>query len=832
MAAYGMSWLMMYMSTTHPPLPELLAPAGSPDALEAALAAGADAVYLGGTHFNARMNAHNFDAAALREAVTHAHRIGGRVYLTLNTLVWDRELPDALAAAYEAAAIGVDALIIADPGAAALIHRAIPGLPLHASTQMSGHNAAMGHALAPLGFSRFVIARETRLSDIATAVRSTPLEVEVFIHGALCVSHSGQCLFSSVVGGRSGNRGECAQPCRLPYGCAGIEPSPAVDARRHPRSLRMGGKTRPASRPSRDTESASYPLSLKDLTLASHVPDLIQSGVASLKIEGRMKSPGYVAGVTAMWRRLLDEHRAATPDELGALEDLFSRGGFTDGYQTGRIDAHMMGVRSESDKERTAGAERAALHAVAKCPPHLPAAMTCTVTAGSPATLTVTAPLYRQGNRDPHMGVHPPVPVTALDTADAVTVTVTDSEAATADSDTVGLTAATVEKQLTRTGGTPYRIASLRVTIQPTADGTPPALPLSRLNALRRSALEALDQARLAALPRPVAADASPLSASKAAATVRTVTDELLCACMSASATPLPDRAESSSPMRTARFHTAEQITLDAAAEFDILYLPLGRPFPSHVPVDRRGILLPPVVFDHETAAIRRALASALAAGIRHVMVGNLGHLPLLQEVIATDTQAAPIRIHGDFRFNVANTLMAARLLSWGMDDLLLSPELTLPRMRDISLSLARPADTEQTAARTQASVLGRTGTIVYGRLPLMLLEKCAIRAAYRHMNPSDVCRTVCARHAAVLRDRMGKQFPILRESAADGQGHRNIVYNSLPLAMSDRADDLARACLAQHHFLFTTETPVEIDRVIAAYRRQTPIGGEVRRIR
>ena len=165
----------MNLTNQPPRLPELLAPAGSPEALEAAIAAGADAVYLGGSRFNARMNAHNFDTAALREAVTHAHRMGSRVYLTLNTLVWDRELSDALDAAYEAAVAGVDALIIADLGAAALIRRALPNLPLHASTQLSGHNAAAGQVLANFGFSRFVIARETSLDDLAAAVRDNPL---------------------------------------------------------------------------------------------------------------------------------------------------------------------------------------------------------------------------------------------------------------------------------------------------------------------------------------------------------------------------------------------------------------------------------------------------------------------------------------------------------------------------------------------------------------------------------------------------------------------------------------------------------------------------------
>ena len=273
-------------------LPELLSPAGSPQALEAAVAAGADAVYLGGSHFNARQNAHNFDPLELREAVTHAHRMGARVYLTLNTLLWDRELPLALESAYEAAEAGVDALIVADLGAAALIRRSLPSLPLHASTQLSGHN--VGKVLADFGFTRFVIARETSFGDLAAAVRDNPLEVEVFIHGALCVSHSGQCLFSSLVGGRSGNRGECAQPCRLPYGCG----RSSISDKGRSKGKASGGEC--------------YPLSLKDLSLAAHVPTLLQAGVASLKIEGRMKSPAYVSGVTAIWRRLLDERRGAT----------------------------------------------------------------------------------------------------------------------------------------------------------------------------------------------------------------------------------------------------------------------------------------------------------------------------------------------------------------------------------------------------------------------------------------------------------------------------------------------------------------------------------------
>ncbi len=744
-------------------LPELLAPAGSPEALEAAFSAGADAVYLGGSRFNARLNAHNFDPAELREAVTHAHRMGGRVYLTLNTLVWDRELPDALEAAYEAATAGVDALIIADVGAAALIHRALPDLPLHASTQLSGHNAAVGEVLAPFGFSRFVIARETSLPDLAAAVAGNPLEVEVFIHGALCVSHSGQCLFSSVVGGRSGNRGECAQPCRLPYGCESRASKPRSPAK--------------GNRPSPRSETENYPLSLKDLSLASHVPALIEAGVSSLKIEGRMKSPGYVSGVTAIWRKLLDEKRAATPDEMAALSDLFSRGGFTDGYQTERINRAMMGIRSDSDKERSAAAEKSAL--TAKHPPRIPLSMTFTAAPDTPVTLTAQAPLYRWG--------------------EGGTVTVTVEGDTPAPAENAALTEDSVEKQLSRTGGTPYCVTDMTSHI---GDGL--MLPLSRLNALRREALDRLDETRMKAMPRP-ADGYTPL-------TPRALVSEMGVATSA-------HREPAECPVRTARFYTSAQITPAAAEYFTLLYLPLGREHPAFVPTDRRGVILPPVIFDREAEAVRADLTAALQSGIRHLLVGNLGHLPLVSAVIQGCGLQDEVTLHGDFRLNTANTPAAARLISLGLTDLLLSPELTLPRMRDIAQTLSEYG--HPVAA----------GAIIYGRLPLMLLEKCAIREVYRHMKPDAVCREICGRNAAVMRDRMGKDFPILREDAPGGRGHRNIVYNSLPTGMSDRMEDLLRAHLSRHHFIFSVESPADVDRVITAYREGRPLNGEVRRM-
>lgn len=294
---------------------ELLSPAGSPAALEAALRGGADAVYLGAHAFNARMNAVNFDAAGIAEAAAACHRAGARLYVTLNTLVLEREYADALKTARELYNAGVDALIVADLGLTRELRLNFPDFELHASTQAGVHSADGARAMADLGFTRVVAARELTKQNI-TSICRTGIETEIFIHGALCVCHSGQCLFSSLVGGRSGNRGECAQPCRLAY-------------------------------------NGGYPLSLKDNCLAAHIREIEATGAASLKIEGRMKSPDYVYTVTSTWRRLIDDSRDATEREIDAMARVFSREGFTDGYFTGHIGRAMNGVRSEGDKRRT-----------------------------------------------------------------------------------------------------------------------------------------------------------------------------------------------------------------------------------------------------------------------------------------------------------------------------------------------------------------------------------------------------------------------------------------------------------------------------------------------
>lgn len=292
-------------------LPELLSPCGSYEALIAAIEGGADAVYFGGTAFNARMNAKNFDRQEIISAVSACREKGVKAYVTLNTQIFDRELKSALDHAAFLYESGVDALILADIGLASLIKKHIPDFELHASTQVTCHSLKGAEKLYDFGFKRVVGARELSKDNISKLCQSRA-EIELFIHGAICVSVSGQCLMSAMLGGRSGNRGQCAQPCRMCYG-------------------------------------GEYPLSLKDMCLAQHIPSLIDMGVSSLKIEGRMKSPSYVYGVTKIYRSLLDEKRSASPDEMKELKRLFSRSGFTDGYFTKNIDTSMLGIRSERD---------------------------------------------------------------------------------------------------------------------------------------------------------------------------------------------------------------------------------------------------------------------------------------------------------------------------------------------------------------------------------------------------------------------------------------------------------------------------------------------------
>ncbi len=294
---------------------ELLAPAGSMEAVTAAVQNGAGAVYFGYGDFNARRSAKNFSEEEAAAAVSYCHLRGCKVHVTLNTLVTDRELPRVAQAAAHASSIGADAVIVQDLGVARMVRQTTPDLPIHGSTQMTIHSLDGVKECADLGMSRVVLGRELRRDQIQFICTHSPIEIEIFGHGALCMCWSGQCFFSSVLGGRSGNRGMCAQPCRLRYGL--------------------------------NEKAERWPLSLKDLSLVRHLKELQEMGVACLKIEGRMKRPEYVAIVTRIFAQALKEEREPTREEMDTLRQAFSRQGFTDGYYTGKLGRDMFGTRQE-----------------------------------------------------------------------------------------------------------------------------------------------------------------------------------------------------------------------------------------------------------------------------------------------------------------------------------------------------------------------------------------------------------------------------------------------------------------------------------------------------
>jgi len=297
---------------------EILSPAGNLEAAKAAIAGGCDAIYLGAKAFSARAGAQNFDDSELIQVIDLAHAYGVRIHMAINTIIADKEMQDALDLACKAYSLGVDALIVQDVGFAGLVHQNLPDMPLHASTQMTVHTLEGVKKVAEMGFSRAILARELSIKEIAHIVKHAPIEVECFIHGALCMSVSGQCYLSAAIGGRSGNRGRCAGTCRLPFSKTG--------------------------------QKGRYDLSLKDLCAIEQIRLLDQMGVASVKIEGRLKRADYVYQVTKSCREALD---SSTPPDKKLLADLFSRSGFTDGYFTGKIDDSMFGVRSEQDVKNT-----------------------------------------------------------------------------------------------------------------------------------------------------------------------------------------------------------------------------------------------------------------------------------------------------------------------------------------------------------------------------------------------------------------------------------------------------------------------------------------------
>lgn len=673
---------------------ELLAPAGSMEALRAAVCNGADAVYLGADTFNARINARNFSAADLQEAVVYCHVRGVKVHLTLNTLVLDREMPRAAELIRLAASCGVDAFIVQDLGVVSLCRQLAPDVPIHASTQMSIHSLEGVMEAAALGCSRVVLARELPAEEIAHICKKSPVEIEVFVHGALCMCYSGQCYLSSVIGRRSGNRGQCAQPCRLPYGYGRFE-------------------------------STRYPLSLKDNCLAGELDELRRMGVASIKIEGRMKRPEYVAIVTRAYRTVLNGGKLM-PSDLQELETAFSRQGFTDGYFRGQTGSDMFGRRQEGEDTADLFASARATYEQGE-PQRIGVRFYAMIRRGEPAQLAVEDP---DGNLCRTRG---PVPEQAVYRS---------------------LTPQDLEQQLKKTGGTPYLCTAVRSSLDPDL-----MLPASAINAMRRDVIAELTAKRGRAAPARLNAYDEP---------------------------PRYDGI-AGEPQLTIAVRTAGQITSRMLSmKPTVLYVPLSElaehpDLPQRVSVETQlAAILPRVIWSGELAPVARQLRTVYEMGVRQVLAGNLGQLHI--------ARAAGFAVRGDFGLNIVNSRAMRYLREQGLDSQLLSFELTLPQIRDISKAV--PAE-----------------LLIYGRLPLMLMENCVMK------NRTGIC--ACQTGTVRLVDRVGEEFPIIKDPGTC----RNVLLNGKKLYLLDKKDALRGMGLWALRLQFTTENPGEIDKVLMDYQ-------------
>ena len=583
--------------------PEILAPAGNREMLGAAVFSGADAVYLGLTGFNARRTAGNFTPDELREAVAFCHARGVKVHVTLNTLVYDRELSGLADAVRAVAAAGADAVIADDLATAQLVKSIAPTLHLHGSTQMSVHTPEGAKELAALGYDRVILARELSLEEIRAVCEASPIEVEVFVHGALCMSVSGQCMMSAFLGGRSGNRGACAGPCRLPFDAsAGLKPG----------------------QPGRACH-----LSLKDMDYIPHLRELMDAGVASVKIEGRLRTPEYAAAVVTACRAVC----AGQPYDEKLVRDIFSRSGFTDGYLTNRNDGKMFGVRTEADAAATRAATPKARELFRRELQRVPVH-------------------YELSGGVEDGGVK----LTARDDDGHRVSVYSADEPQPAQKDPLP----GIERALGKTGGTPFVMDGLAA--EP-GEGGFGFLPGAAWNELRREALDKLLEKRSEVTPHAVQAFEMPT---------------------------YPAHTVGQLPALAARFANAAQCPAEAAEKLQYLIFPITEA--ESIPEAWRGktlLELPRVMFgrlEQKTAARLDALQDAGFAG---AVVNNPAQLAgLAQRRGKTPAQLRYTdgwTLYGGLGLNVTNPMSAARYASLGVQGMLLQPETALTAMQAVA---------------------------------------------------------------------------------------------------------------------------------------------------
>ena len=651
---------------------EILAPAGSPDALKAAVLCGADAVYLGVRELNARRGAENFDYTQLSEAVEFCHSRKVKVYLTLNTVISDGEIKTASKIIERACASGIDALILQDFAAAEIAKRCAPDMPIHASTQMSVQTLDGIRRLADMGFSRAVLPREMNKDEIKFLCENSPIELEMFIHGALCMCVSGQCYMSAVLGSRSGNRGACAQPCRLPFSAQG---------------------------------TGRFDLSLKDLTLTGYLKELCDMGIASFKIEGRMKRPEYVAAaVTACTQAVKG---AIDPQIKKDLQDVFSRTGFTDGYYKNTLGKDMFGTRRKDD-----------------------------VVSAAPILSRLEALYQKEAPRfavDFHFTALPQKAVSLKAECNGIEA-FCESDFIPREAINKAIDEASVKEQLSKTGGTQFFARKVDCAI---GDGL--NVPVSVLNKLRRDALSLVEKRLTENRQKDFTDSDFPFAPHKA-----------------------------NKPKIICRFKDESSIPDDLTGVDEII-LPLNN-ITTRFDVTPQ---LPRGIFGN-SEKIYNKLIELKSKGISSAFAGTLDGIEIAKK--------AGLRTTAGYGTNIFNSLALESYKSLGVENALLSPELTVNQIKNLGGDLPR-------------------GVFAYGRLPLMLTRNCPVR----NVKSCGECN-----QTGTLTDRKNTVFTI------DCSSGMSEILNSRPVYMADRLNEIKNVDFILLYF--TDESKQQAQNIIRQY--------------
>ncbi len=779
-------------------IPELLAPAGDMLSLKAAVENGADAVYLGVKKLSARAYASNFSLDELEQAIDYAHLRGVKVYVTVNTLIKDAEFYEAAQTLQNIAAYGADAVIVQDMGLLSFLREVLPELPVHASTQMTVHNSESVRLLEGLGVKRIVLARELSLESICSIRNNTQVELEVFIHGALCVCYSGQCLFSSMIGGRSGNRGHCAQPCRKQY------------------ALKKNGK--------QVKLQDNFLLSPKDLNTSKILPLLIEAGVSSLKIEGRMKRPEYVAGVVSIYRQLLDRYAAdpagyfVSKEELRALEQLFNRG-FTHAYLSGKPRQELMdhgvpynrGVLVGTVKGQSRGGYvslklsaplnigdgigfsgedvgESVTKMLYKGRPIASAdkdmivdlSLSNYVSSGMQVYRTSDVSLLKSMERSfssqaPVRKIPLRLRLTAIagknlkldiqDSEDNIARIV--SEYVVQPSQKNPTTKEDIEKQLLKLGNTVFYPASVDI-----VSSLDIFIPIKELNNIRNITVQEMEKKRTGKWKRtfePFIFSFPPQHDPKTGKPLLVVSVNNFDSLLSAA-----DEGADVIYYGDENHRIHKKIELEEAN--DIAF--------------RTGCMIylttPSIVWDNEMNELQLLIREALEVGFHGLLVSNLGVLRLVQQMGCNFIVDHPL--------NIFNHRSVSFFHKSGAEAVVLSPELTMEQVSSLSR-------------------YGNVECMVHGNLQLMVMENCIVGSLLG--GKGEACSMPCKANEFTIVDEKGFEFPLFMDEHC-----RTHVFNSRELCLLDDISSFVKAGISRLRIDARYMDSKNVRKVVAAYKQ------------